>query len=481
MKFPPRLMAAFVGWITFGCLAFSLTTCQAAPANDADVAAHTNVIVILTDDMGYADLSINGCQQIQTPNIDQLMRDGVKFSNAYVTASVCCPSRAGLLTGRYQQRFGHEFNNFSIPINGYTQAEMGLPVEERTIGNAFQDAGYRTCCVGKWHMGGGEQFDPVKRGFDEVFAIEAGHRNYRSYPGNTRRAYRIQINEHELLPESQVTYVTDDLTAAAVNFIRTQRDTPFFLYLAYTAPHAPMQGKDADEALYSSISDPNRRTYAAMLKALDDGVGSLRQSLADNQLDQNTLIVFANDNGGATNNGSDNGAFRGMKGSKWEGGIHVPFSMTWPAKLTPGTTYENPISTLDILPTTLAAAEASYQGLPLDGVNLLPFVSGEETGRPHDVLYWRRGVAAAVRTGDWKLIRVEGNPDLLFDLATDPSERQDLSREHGEQVQTMRRQLEAWEKELAPPRWTEGKKWSNFQVLKHQMSVQTRDQERKYP
>ncbi|EMI57727.1 sulfatase [Rhodopirellula sallentina] len=440
-----------------------------------------NVIVILTDDMGYADLGATGSDQILTPNIDRLMSDGVNFTNAYVTASVCCPSRAGLLTGRYQQRFGHEFNNFSIPAEGFTSDDMGLSVDERTIGNAFQDAGYTTMCVGKWHMGGGEKFDPSRRGFDEVFAIEAGHRSYWPYTGKAKRSNRIQISATEFLPEDRVTYLTDDLTNAAVDFIDRHREDPFFMYLAYNAPHGPMHGKEADKEFYDSITDPKRQTYAAMMKALDEGIGEVRRSLIDNKIDKRTLIIFTNDNGGATSNGSDNGPYRGMKGSKWEGGVRVPFSLTWPGRLPDGADYDSPVSTLDILPTSLAAAEISYRGLPLDGVNLLPYLENGETGLPHDMLFWRRGVAAAVRAGQWKLIRVEGNPDLLFNLEADPSERSNVAPKHPEKVAMLKERLAQWESELAPPKWTEGEKWSRNQVLKHQMRVQTRRQERQYP
>ncbi len=485
MRHSRILLSTLICVVVFHVAAALNSSAQIANSQDADaageIARRPNVIVILTDDMGYADLGISGGEQILTPNIDRLVNDGVNFTNAYVTASVCCPSRAGLLTGRYQQRFGHEFNNFAIPTEGYTQDDMGLSVDERTIGNAFQDGGYATMCVGKWHMGGGEKFDPSQRGFDEVFAIEAGHRSYWPYTGEARRANRIQISDDELLPEEQVTYLTDDLTNAAVGFIERHQDEPFFIYLAYNAPHGPMHGKEADEEFYGSISDQRRRTYAAMMKALDEGIGKVQQTIADNGLAKDTLIVFTNDNGGATSNGSDNGPFRGMKGSKWEGGVRVPFSLTWHQNLPRGAAYELPVSTLDILPTTLAAAGIEYQGLPLDGVNLLPFIADPESGSPHDALFWRRGVAAAVRMGDWKLIRVEGNPDLLFNLAADRGERNDVAPDHPEKVVMLKNRLAEWENELAPPKWTEGEKWSRNQVLKHQMQVQTRQQERKYP
>ena len=446
-------------------------------------AAKPNVIVIVSDDMGYADLGVHGSREIKTPNFNRLAMDGVRFTNGYVTASVCCPSRAGLLTGRYQQRFGHEFNGFA-PLNpGYTEDDQGLPVGEKTIGDAMRAAGYKTMAIGKWHMGDRAHFFPLERGFDECYAIMSGNRSFWPYQEKVPNAKRI-YRDRELVPEKEIVYVTDSLTDAAVEFIEreSENDQPFFIYLAYTAPHTPMHGKDEDIEKYKHLTPQNRRIYAAMMKSLDEGVGRVRDALTSQGIDENTLIIFINDNGGATNNGSDNGRYRGMKGSKWEGGIRVPYTITWPGHLPKGKTFDHPVSALDILPTSLGAANEAYPfEAELDGENLLPYLTGEAKGKPHETLYWRRGVAAAVREGDWKLIRSEGNPDLLFNLRTDPGEKNDLAKRQPARVKALKAKLEAWEAEMAEPIWTEGKKWERNQVMKHRIEVDTRELERKYP
>ena len=453
----------------------------AVPALAAPAKTKPNVIVILTDDAGHADFGCYGCRDIPTPNIDRLAADGVRFTQGYVSASVCCPSRAGLLTGRYQQRFGHEFNGPGWPEAGYAKKDMGLAIDEKTIGDVMKAAGYRTACLGKWHMGTQERFFPLRRGFDEFFGLKGGSRSYWPIKGRVGEGHKMWRGE-KATPEETLTYLTDDLTTAAVDFIGQHRERPFFLYLSYTAVHAPMHGKKEDLSVFQNMADMKRRTYAAMMKALDDGVAKVRAALAEHKLAEQTLIVFINDNGGATGNGSDNGPLRGMKGSKWEGGIRVPFMMTWPGRLPKGTTFDAPVISLDILPTALAAAGGTWTGKkPLDGVDLLPYASGRKKGTPHEVLFWRRGVAAACRKGDWKLIRVQGNPDLLFDLAKDPGEKTNLAGKHPDKVKDLKVALAAWETGLAPPRWREGKVWERNQVMKHRMDVIGRAMERKYP
>jgi len=440
-----------------------------------------NVIVIVTDDMGYQDLGVTGLQDFETPQMDGLAKDGIRFTDGYVSASVCCPSRAGLLTARYQQRFGHEFNNFAVLEPGFTKADLGLDPGEKTIGDAMRAVGYRTLCVGKWHMGSGEAYHPLHRGFDECYSIDSGNRSYFPYKNDAGRSVRIQRNR-DLVPEEEIDYVTDSLTDATVNWIGENRDTPFFIYLAYTAPHTPMHGKKEDIEQMKRIRDKNRRIYAAMMKSLDEGIGRIRGKLDELGLTRDTLILFVNDNGGATNNGSDNGRYRGMKGSKWEGGIRVPFFATWPGTLPAGKTFSHPVISLDILPTAVAASGKSYESAkPLDGVNLLPYLLREKEGEPHDVLFWRRGVAAAARMGSWKLLRVEGNEDLLFDLSKDPGERRNLARSEPGKLAKLKSLLSEWEKDLGPPKWTEGAKWEKNQVMKHRPEVDTRAKERKYP
>lgn len=443
----------------------------------------TNVLLIVTDDAGYADFGCYGGEEIPTPHIDSLARDGVKFTQAYVSASVCCPSRAGILTGRYQQRFGHEFNGPSQPQPGFTKDDMGLAPEEITIGEAFQKEGYRTFAVGKWHMGLAPQFHPRKQGFDEFYGFLGGSRSY--FPIEKKKinpGWVMHLNEFTV-PESSLTYLTDDLTEATTEFINETFPYPWFIYLSYNAVHSPMHAKDADLQQFSEIESKSRRSYAAMTKALDDAVGRILAELKAQGIERNTLVMLVNDNGGATNNASDNGPYRGRKGSKWEGGIRVPLLMRWLGRLPAGVTYDKPVSALDLLPTALAAIEARETTYPenLDGVNLLPFVAKKKDGVPHEYLYWRRGVAAAIRKGPWKLIRIDGEPVALLNLDEDHRERSNRLVDHPELVVELMSALSLWEKELSPPKWVEGDRWRKNQVLKHQWDIQTRAQELKFP
>lgn len=449
--------------------------------DDDDFHPKTNVLLIVTDDAGYADFGCYGGEDIPTPHIDSLARDGVRFTQAYVTASVCCPSRAGLLTGRYQQRFGQEFNGPSKPQPDFSTADMGLDPREVTFGEAFQRIGYRTMAVGKWHMGTASRFHPRFHGFDEFFGFLGGSRSYFAQEtGEVSAAHRMYINE-TAVADSVVTYLTDDLANAATEFINETLPYPWFLYVSFNAVHTPMQAKDADLAEFADVENVKRRTYAAMTKSLDDAVGRILGTLAELQQDRNTLVILINDNGGATNNGSNNGPLRGMKGSKWEGGIRVPLLMRWTGVLPAGETYKRPVSALDLLPTSLAAVEAHVVPQNLDGVNLLPFLRGEKGTAPHDALFWRRGIAAAVRVGPWKLIRIDGHPSALINLVEDLHERTNRLQEEPDRVRNLMDRLAEWERGLSPPKWVEGDRWRNNQRLKHQWKVQTRDQERNLP
>jgi arylsulfatase A-like enzyme len=442
----------------------------------------TNVLVIVTDDAGYADFGCFGGTEIPTPHIDSLARDGVKFTQAYVSASVCAPSRAGLLTGRYQQRFGHEFNGPSQPQPGFMQEDMGLAPAEVTIGEAFRREGYRTFAAGKWHMGLQPQFHPRKQGFDEFYGFLGGSRSYFPIEKNVSAGRQMHLNEFAV-PESSITYLTDNLADATVEFISETFPYPWFICLAFNAVHTPMHAKDEDLQQFGEIESKPRRSYAAMTKSLDDAVGRVLAELKEQGIEQNTLVILINDNGGATNNSSDNGIYRGMKGSKWEGGIRVPMLMRWPGHLPAGTTYDRPVSALDILPTALAAIEARETTYPenLDGVNLLPYLSGEKDGRPHETLFWRRGVAAAIRKGPWKLIRIDGKPVALVNIEEDPRERSNRLTDRPELVKGLLGDLKQWESELSSPKWVEADRWRQNQIKKHQWDVQTREQERKYP
>jgi arylsulfatase A-like enzyme len=436
-----------------------------------------NIIIILTDDAGYADFGFTGDPEFPTPNIDRLAASGVVCTQAYVSASVCSPSRAGLLTGRYQQRFGHEFNlpGLSTPETG------GMALDQRTIADELRDLGYHTGAIGKWHLGIEQRYHPLNRGFDEFYGYLGGSRSYFAYTDSPRRANRALRNNTEE-PDPTDSYVTDTLGKEAVAFINRNTDRPFFLYLAFTAVHSPMHATPQDLERFPEITPKRRRTLAAMTAALDRAVGDIIAALEKQGLRENTLIVFLNDNGGATTNASNNGRYRGMKGSKFEGGIRVPFAISWPGTIEPNQCFDDPIISLDTLPTCLAAT-----GVPLknevktDGVDLLPFMLSREKGQPHDALFWRRGVAAAVRKGPWKLIRVETNPIMLFNIADDPSETTNVAAANPVIVAELRALLEDWEQGLAEPAWHQAQVWSNNQINKHKPDVRTRQQERRIP
>lgn len=437
-----------------------------------------NIIVIVSDDGGYADFGCYGGTQIPTPHINSLAKEGVRFTNAYVSASVCAPSRAGILTGRYQQRFGFEHNMSGKPGPGYTEADMGLDLSQKTIADELKTNGYRTIAIGKWHQGNADAYFPLNRGFDEFYGFREGSRNFSGYKTPRKDIYALYDN-NTIIPEEKITYLTDMFTQKAVDFIDRNQTRPFFMYLAYNAIHTPLQAKQKDLDRFSSIGEKDRKTYAAMMASMDDGIGMVLRTLKEKGIEDHTLVFFINDNGGATNNASDNGRLRGMKGSKWEGGIRVATMMKWPGHIRPNTVYNKPVISLDILPTALAAAGAKKtSSYPLDGVNLLPYL--KSAGTPHPELFWRRGVAAAVRSGKWKLIRVQSDPILLFNLEADLSETTNLAGQYPDIVKDLLRKLERWEKGLQAPHW--GSSFGGYnQIMKHKMETRGRDMERKYP
>jgi len=430
-----------------------------------------NIVVIVLDDLGYADLGCYGGTDIPTPHIDRLAASGVRFTAGYVAASVCCPSRAAIMTGRYPQRFGHEFNGPTRPDNGYGPEDLGLPLEERTLADALGAAGYRTMAVGKWHLGEQPHFRPMQRGFDDFFGFLAGGRTYYPNPRSVSAGTRVRCGDSPV-PERRLTYTTDDFTEQALSFIERRASAPFFLYLAFNAVHTPLELRPTDLPRILSLPEGPRRAYHGMLTAVDDDVGLLLAALERIGARENTLIFLVNDNGGAESNASSNGGLRGGKSSKWEGGIRVPFIVSWPARIPAGGTFDQPVSALDIFPTCAAAAGADRPaGKPLDGVDLLPFLTGRASGPPHDILFWRRGEAAAVRAGPWKLIRSEGNPLLLFDLRDDPGETRNLATAHADVADRLLTRLVDWEQELALPRWQNSQYADLNQYLTHQLEA----------
>jgi arylsulfatase A-like enzyme len=475
MRFLPLLLVAGIG-------------CAALPAQQA-TPAQPNILLILSDDAGWADFGFHGDESGLTPRLDQLAAQGVVCEQAYVSASVCCPSRAGLMTGRYQQRFGHEFNGPGKPEPGFTQADMGLAREERTLASLLRARGYTTAAMGKWHLGSEAGLRPRERGFDHWFGFLGGSRSYFSSdaPGLARQLQ----NDDQIVPETQIGYLTDTLAEHAAEYVRLQADDPrpFFLYLAFNAPHTPMHALEADLARFEHIENKRRRQYAAMLYAMDRGIGRVLDALASSGQAEHSLVIFLNDNGGATNNGSSSGAWRGRKGSKWEGGSRVPLLLRWPGQLPDGLRYPSMVSSLDLAPTLLAAAGAPQKAsqersAPIgafDGVNLLPSLRASEASTPHSSLYWRRGVAAALREGPWKLVRVDTLPPQLMHLERDASELTDFASKEPERVRRMLLALVRWESELAAPRWTEGPTWAKNQLRKHSPEVDTRAEEEQFP
>ncbi len=417
-----------------------------------------NVVVIVTDDQGYADVGFQGSERIPTPHIDALAQAGVRFSNGYVSHPFCSPSRAGLLTGRYQQRFGHENNPAYLPDD----ENLGLPVSELTLANLLQKAGYVTGLVGKWHLGAAAPFYPGRRGFDEFYGfLGGGHDYFEVAPaGEPVEEYTAPI-ERNGRPVALDGYLTDALTEEAIAFVRRHRQRPFFLLLTYNAPHTPFQAPDAIRDRFSHIEDSDCRTYAAMIHAVDAGVGKLRATLEELDLDRQTLIFFLSDNGGQTlYECADNAPLRGGKGNIFEGGIRVPFVASWPGRLPAGTVYEHPVSALDIFPTAIAVADVEQPaGLAVDGVDLLPHLTGVDGSPPHDILFWRYGGGAgwAVRQGPWKLIK-QKRQRLLFDLRADVGETENLAARRPGLVRKLAAAYNVWNDEMVAPRWPNPRK-----------------------
>ena len=415
------------------------------PAHAADKAARPNIILIVADDLGYGELGCFGGKDIPTPHIDSLAKGGVRCTNGYVSCPVCSPTRAGLLTGRYQQRFGHEFNP-----GGAAQAsdKFGLPLTEVTLPDRLKAAGYVTGMVGKWHLGYKPDYQPQKRGFDEFFGFLAG-----AHPYNPNARNRTILRGTEAVTEDE--YLTDAFAREAVAFIDRHQKEPFFLYLPFNAVHAPMQGSEKYRKRFESIQDNRRRTFAAMLSAMDDGVGAVLKKLEDTGAADNTLIFFISDNGGPTQQTtSKNDPLSGRKGQVLEGGIRIPFIVKWKGHLPAGRLYEQPIIALDIHPTAVAAAGAELpEKAKLDGVNLLPHLAGKLDTPPHDTLHWRFGNQWAIRKGDLKLLKLANAEPKLFNLAQDRGEKMDLAAEKPEVAKELLAAHEKWNGDLMKPLW----------------------------
>ena len=439
-----------------------LGTCVFFGLADVQGAQRPNLIVIMADDLGYADVGFNGCEDIPTPHIDSIAANGVQFTSGYVSYPVCSPSRAGLITGRYPQRFGYERNAQYQP----NDSNMGLARSESTLADVLKKVGYRSGVIGKWHLGAHETLHPLSRGFDFFFGhLGGGHRYFPeeliikdSYDAKGERESYTTWILRDRKPSQPKKYLTDEFSDEAVRFVERNKDDPFFLFLAYNAPHTPLQATEKYLARFANIQDKKRRTYAAMVSAVDDGVGRVLDKLEDLQLKENTLLFFLSDNGGpTTKNASRNAPLRGGKSDVWEGGFRVPFVAQWPGQLPAGIKYHQPIISLDIFATITAITNApTAPERPLDGVNLIPYVTGKKSGLPHDTIYLRKfdQQKYAIRRGDHKLV-IPGPDEKpeLYDLARDIAENNNIALSSPEKASQLNQLLQQWTTELIEPRF----------------------------
>jgi arylsulfatase A-like enzyme len=434
----------FLATVGAGAAAVSLPR-LARPA-----ARRPNIVVILADDLGYAELGVQGCQDIPTPNIDSIAQNGTRFTSGYVSCPVCAPTRAGLMTGRYQQRFG--FENNPGP-QATADPDFGLPRDQTTLAERMKGFGYVTGMFGKWHLGYKSDLQPTQRGFDEFFGFLGGANNYladkrRATPGNPILRGTQIVDEPE--------YLTDAFGREAVAFIEKHQAEPFFLYLPFNAVHSPLQAIQQYLDRFPNIPDTKRQTFAAMTAAMDDAVGRVLAKLREHNLEEDTLIFFLSDNGGPTpQTTSGNLPLRGYKGQVFEGGFRIPYMVQWKGHLPAGALSDQPVIALDIHPTVVAAiGETVDPTWGLDGVNLLPLLTGATIETPHQTLYWRFGQQRAIRQGDWKLLWGPTSTGWeLYNLAEDISEQHGLAQQTPDKVQELTATWEAWNAELMEPRW----------------------------
>lgn len=418
-----------------------------------------NIIIILADDLGYADIGFNGCKDIPTPNIDRIATNGVKFTNGYVCFPVCGPSRAGLLTGRYPQRFGYERNPQYRP----NDPNMGLPKEETTLAESLKQVGYISGIIGKWHLGADISNHPLNRGFNEFFGHLGGGHKYLPEDLIIKDSYAVDNEESKSYttwimsnhkPVQTKKYLTDEFSDEAVHFIEIHQEKPFFLYLSYNAPHTPLQATQKYLDRFPNIVDKKRKTYAAMVSAVDDGVGKVLDKLESLHLDKNTLVYFLSDNGGPEkSNGSDNGLLREGKSSIYEGGYRVPFALQWKGTIKPGI-YDNPVSSLDIFATISALTKTpTKKDRPLDGVDIIPFITGKNKALPHEMIYLRKfdQNAYSVRYKDLKLVLKKDGVPQLYNLKEDIGEQNNIAKQYPEEVKRLDAIRKEWDSQLMPP------------------------------
>ncbi|GEA51853.1 N-acetylgalactosamine-6-sulfatase [Vibrio inusitatus NBRC 102082] len=452
------------------CLALAITSTFTSTAfAQSEVASHhneprqPNVLLIFVDDIGYADMGFQNIRQdVVTPNMDKLASEGAILSAGYVTGAVCGPSRAGLVTGRYQQRYGYVDN-----IGPYILEpgiEQGLDLSAQTFGDFFQQAGYTTGFIGKSHDGEDKKFWPQNRGFDYFFGFNNGAADYfvtgRNMQNAKKNAYSSIYRNDDLIANFDG-YLTDVFADEAVNFIDRHKDEPFFLYVPFNASHGPMQAKQQDLEKFAFIEDETRRKFVAMTYNMDVNIGKMLDKLEQHELMEDTMVIFMSDNGGdPKDNGSFNTPLRGTKRDLWDGGIRVPFSITWKGKIPANQVIDEPTIALDITPTMLAAANITLSEkdqAQLEGINLLPRLTGTQEKLEERYLYWLTPMQAAVRDDDWKLlipnIHDTRNHMELYKISEDVSESIDLSAQFPEQVKRLKAALDNWNADNLPSQW----------------------------
>lgn len=437
-------------------LVLLLTLMIADNLNAQNTSKKPNVIVFMADDMGYADTGFTGAKDILTPNLDALAANGVIFKQGYVNHAFCGPSRAALMSGRYPYRFGFETNPAYDPANPY----MGIDTNEKLFPERMQEVGYITGAVGKWHLGAAQEFHPNNRGFDYFYGFLGGGHDYFRID-LTKKVWEAYLQGlvRNKKPASFDGYLTTALSKDAAKFVADNKDEPFFLYVAYNAPHQPLQAPKEDIERYSHIKDKKRRVYAAMVDVMDRGIGEVVQSLKDNGIYENTLIFFLSDNGGPQpstqnpkgGNASSNKPFRGGKGNMYDGGVHVPFIACWPNKIKAGTVYDYPVNSLDISRTAVEVAGAdAFKITKMEGVNLIPFVTGENKEAPHDYMYWRGGSKWSVLASDGtKHVKETKNPEMYY-LPDDVSEANNILNKKSKLAKKMYSKWVEWNENNIP-------------------------------
>ena len=406
------------------------------------VHAAPNVVIIYADDLGWGELGCQGNPEIPTPHIDSIAANGLRCTQGYVAATYCSPSRAGLLSGRYPTRFGHETNE-DFDTSGF--------IRETTLASRLKELGYATACVGKWHLGDSPERRPTARGFDEFYGT-LGNTTY----FHPRRFIDSRKSPDVISFDDDSFYTTDAYADRAVEWLEARGEKPWFLYLPFNAQHGALQAPQKYLDRFPKIADTKRRTFAAVLAAMDDAVGRVLATVRKLGQEENTIVFFISDNGGPTRGTtSSNRPLRGFKMTTFEGGPRVPFLVQWKGRIPAGKTYDLPVMNLDVMPTIMVAA-----GRPIaeaaadDGVDLIPFFTGASPGRPHETMFWRFVDQWAVRSGDWKLVVAEGGSGApeLYDLANDIGEQNDLAASHPERVAELRKLYAAWNAEQTPER-----------------------------